>query len=700
MWVLLQRSAVQREEEYFGERIAEAQAAIRVRITHYVDALHGSASFYTASQNVDREEWRIYAESLQVEARYPGINGLGVILVVRPDGIAAWKDRVRMNGEPDPTIVPFPATTDAPADETKYLITLVEGNASARAPIGRNIATDPSRRRAAELARDSGQAQINQRIPGSRDTQRRSGLLMYVPLYTQGAKIDTVEERRAAHIGWVYAQVFPDIFLDGVLGPMGKTLRLHFFEAGAVDRERLLYAADGMNDDPLPSFERITEMVLTGQPFQLGWQRGQKFPAPDRSSAAWVAASLAMATLLLAGLITSLQTVGRRSHAIAAARTAELAASEERFRHAFEFTGIGMALVALDGRWLRVNKSLCEIVGYSEAKLLQKTFQNITHPEDLTADLALMNELIAGQRRFYQLEKRLIHREGHAVWIRLTTSLVRDEAGAPLHVIDQIEDVTERKRLENTIATARDEAMEDSRTKSEFLAGMIDEIKTPTNNVIAVTRSLVSTPLTSEQSAYVRALADSGNSLLTVSNDILDYARIDSGQIELELAPFDLRACVDEALELFAERARQKQIKLEATVAAQVPSYATGDAKRLRQILVNLLNNALKCTDRGEVRINLTAEALDAASGRQRLKFAVRDTGVGVSPEDVERLFKSFSQVDTSARRLGGTGLGLAISKRLAEMMEGTMWVQSESTRGTTFHFTVVVEPRKSPADV
>ena len=697
MFVLLHRSAVQREEEFFRERVAEAQSAIRVRMTHYIDALHGGISFLAASKSVDVDEWRVYAESLQLRARYPGINGLGVILVVPADGVDAWKARVRISGQPEPVVRPFPTTQDGPADDIKYLITFVEGAFVDRPPIGRNIATEPSRRRAAEIARDTGQPQINHRIPGSRDTQRRSGLLLYAPLYEKGAKLDTVADRRAAHLGWVYAQVFPDIFLDGVLGSMGKTLRLHFFESGDLSREKLLYASDGDGDGLLPDFERITEETLAGQSFELGWQRGPKFPPPDKSPALWVAGSLATATLLLAGLIASLQSVGRRANAIAAVRTAELAANEERFRHAFESAGIGMALVALDGRWLRVNKSLCEIVGYSEAKLLQKTSQDITHPEDVAADLTSMHELTEGRRRFYQLEKRYIHREGHAVWIRLTASLARDAHGAPVHVIAQVEDITDRKRLEGNLASARDQALEASRHKSEFLATMIDEIRTPTNDVIGVTRLLRDTPLTPAQAGYVRTVEASGDSLLTISNDILDYSKIDAGEIELEVAPFDLRACVDEAVALFAERARLKQIKLEATVAARVPSHAAGDAKRLRQILENLLNNAVKFVDVGEVRVNLTAEALDATTGRQRLKFAVRDTGVGIAADNMDRVLESFTPVDASKRQLGGNGLGLAISKRLAELMGGTMWVQREPGRGSTFHFTVVVEPREAP---
>ncbi len=693
MFVFLHRAAAQREAQFFSERVAEAEAAIRVRISHYIDALRGGTSFVAAMRTLDREEWREYTESLQLRTRYPGINGLGIMLAVPAQEVDAWKARVRVVGEPEPEIRPFPNMREASPDDIKYLISYQEGNSDQPAPIGRNIATEPSRRQAAERARDTGEPQINRRIPGSRDTQRRAGLLLYVPLYAKGARLESVEDRRAALMGWVFAQLYPEVFLEGVLGPMGKVLRLHFFEAGGISPDTLLYASEGDDGNGLPEFQRVTTMELAGQPFQLGWQRGTGFPAAEQSPPYWVAGSMAVATLFLAGLVASLQLVGRRANAIAAARTRELAASEERFRQAFEAAGIGMAIVGLDGLFLRVNQSLCEIVGYSAPKLLQKRFQDVTHPEDLNADLALLGDLIADRKRYYQLEKRYIHHEGHTVWVRLTASLVRDEQGAPLHCIAQIEDITGRRRLEGNLASARDEALESARIKSEFLATMTDEIRAPINEVVTAARLLHVTSLTSAQSSILRTIETAGESLHTVSNDIMDYSKIVTDQIDLASARFDLRQCVNATLALFAERAQRKGIRLEASVAERVPTHVAADAKRLQQILVNLLSNAIKLTDAGEIRVSLTAEALDAATGRQRLKFAVRDTGAGMPADRIERLFKSFSPVDASTRQLGGTGLGLAISSRLAELMGGTMWVQSEPGRGSTFHFTVLVEP-------
>ncbi len=382
-----------------------------------------------------------------------------------------------------------------------------------------------------------------------------------------------------------------------------------------------------------------------------------------------------------------------------AERTAALAASEERFRQAFDFAGTGMAIVALDGRWVRVNKSICEIVGYSAAELLQKTFQDITHPDDLEADLANVRALIAGALRFYQMEKRYLHRNGHIVWVRLTVSLVRDAAERPVHFVSQIEDITEHKRLEQNLAGARDQALEASRLKSEFLATMSHEIRTPMNGVIGMTALLRDTPLTPVQADYVRTIETSGESLLTIINDILDYSKIEAGRIELEVSPFDLRHCITDALDLFSARAHEKQIELTYVIGPGVPAHVLGDATRLRQILVNLLGNAIKFTEKGQVTVTVDLAPRHDDGARQRLKFAVRDTGIGIPADGMDRLFKSFSQVDASTtRRFGGTGLGLAISQRLAELMGGDIWAESREGHGSTFHFTVLVDPDQERA--
>ena len=282
-------------------------------------------------------------------------------------------------------------------------------------------------------------------------------------------------------------------------------------------------------------------------------------------------------------------------------------------------------------------------------------------------------------------------------------SLLRARLRSGVNLKRRLEEATSRHQ---ELTEACRSADANSRAKSDFLAAMSHEIRTPMNGVIAMTGLMMESPLTSDQRSYLDTIHSSSESLLKIINDILDFSKIEAGKMELERRPFDLRVCIEESLDLLASKTMDKPVDLGYEVNERIPALIEGDAQRLRQVLVNLLGNAIKFTERGDVFVKVQKLLPSGGENENDLKlhFAVHDSGIGISPDRLAKLFRPFSQADVStARQYGGTGLGLAISRRLVELMGGKMWAESVAGEGSTFHFTMQVtvpEGSKPPAHV
>jgi two-component system sensor histidine kinase/response regulator len=374
-------------------------------------------------------------------------------------------------------------------------------------------------------------------------------------------------------------------------------------------------------------------------------------------------------------IVSLVRDVTAREHIAAALRR-----SEARFRGIFASAGAGIALCDLDGRHLQINPTYAALVGRDADALAALTVVDVVHPADAEAARAAM-AVLAGGAVSAGCEARC---PGAEAWVHLTLSVQRDDDGRPAHLIAVMQDISERKRLEEQLRRATAAAEAANRAKDEFLANVSHEIRTPMNAILGMTELVLDTPLGDGQRQALGTARSAAESLLGTINDLLDFSKIEAGKLGLDAAAFALRATVGDTLRALAVRAHRKGLELVCSVAPSVPDALIGDAGRLRQVLINLVGNAIKFTDQGHVLVEI-----DRGGDDGMLRCAVRDTGVGIPRDRQASIFRAFEQEDASTtRRHGGTGLGLTIAARLIGLMDGTLAVDSAPGQGSTFTFT------------
>jgi PAS domain S-box-containing protein len=507
------------------------------------------------------------------------------------------------------------------------------------------------------------------------------------------------------------------VFLSSDLGEFDQLLRLYstlfalivlslslgaFFLAARMQRAI---------SDPILQLAQTARKVTTARDYSLRAARG----ANDETG------------ILIDGFNAMLTEIQRRDRDLQAARdelelrvdqrTAELRQeisvrkeaeaalreSEQRTRLLLDSTGEAIYGLDLQGRCTFLNRAALRLLGYSDvSELLGRNLHDLSHhtradgsPYPLS-DCPIAETLRAGEAH---------HSDVEVMWRSDGTSFPAEYWSYPIerngHIVGAVItliDITARRAAQQAMLAAKEAAESANRAKSEFLANMSHEIRTPMNGIIGMTELALDTPLNQEQKEYLQLVRSSADSLLRVINDVLDFSKIEAGRLDLDQADFDLRDAVSHTLKTLAVRAHKKGLELYSRIAPDVPQMLLGDADRVRQIIVNLVGNAIKFTQKGSIVVDVRRDEASEEADPFRLHFIVRDTGIGIPVEKQQVVFEAFSQVDGSTtRRYGGTGLGLTITKRLVEMMGGKVWVESQLGEGSTFHFTLqLASPEKN----
>lgn len=541
-WNLYDAGLRERAFLIYQDRTAEIVSRVIGRMRDIEAVLRGGAGLWNASNTVNRDEWRRYVATLRLGENFPGIQGVGFSLWLAPAEKEEHVRAIRAEGFPEYNIRP---AGDRPVyTSILYLEPFDWRNQRA---FGYDMFSEPVRRAAMDQAKDSGETHIAAPVILVQETERevQNGMLMYVPIYRQGLPTETVAERRQALLGFAYSPFRIKDFMDRALGQMPADIALDLYAADREQADDLLFAslqAEGIGLPP--DFAPHHQSRIAVEAYGRTWVfRFKTLPAFAQAMSAGPSHAILAGGLLVSLLLAAIAFILLAGWRRVLANAQAMAESEARFKGAFEHAAIGMALVSPAGAWLKVNPSLCAMLGYAEEELLAMTFQEVTHPDDLASDLSQSHRLLAGEIDSFVMEKRFFRKTAEVIWGRIAISLVRDGGGTPLYFVAQTENIDERKRAEEALVVAREQAEAGKRAKALFLANMSHEVRTPLNAIQGFAQILGRDPeLNPSQRASLATIVRNGDHLLGLISNILAIARDEGDQMTRPPTPADLAA--------------------------------------------------------------------------------------------------------------------------------------------------------------
>jgi PAS domain S-box-containing protein len=692
-WALVDADTERRTRERFADAADTVRERLAARLASYESLLRSGAALFDASASVEREEWHAFVRAIDLEHQYPGLLGLGYARYI-PAASAAAEEAALQHEYPSFHIWP-------PGQRRAYVpVTYLEPqNDRNRAAIGYDMLQEPVRQRALQAAIQNGRLSASGPVTLVQEITRdkQFGFLMYNPVYTGAARS---AQELGPPSGFVYSPFRMRDLIAGVFGDSLQQVRLDILDSTA--NGKLMYESASGNG-PAHSYLALTSIQSVtvgdnGHQWVLRIRPTAAFDGTvDRGKSHLVLALGTLVSLLFYGVSLNLVKARQLAQVDVVRSAASLEQSEARFRLLTENIA-NHAIVLLDpaGTIATWNAGAARLFGYADSEIIGRPMASLIGPDPSAAHAAratLDTALQAGQ--FEELGERT-RRDGSAFLALTQLFPVLGKNGECIGYAMILRDVTREKAAERELNEAKTQAEAASAAKSLFVANMSHELRTPMNAVLGAVQLLDRTRLSAEQAGFVQMISVAGKSLLAVLNDVLDFSKIEAGKLDVAQEPFYIDEVVDALASVMAIHAGDKGLAVAIAVAPDVPDSLVGDAMRLQQVMLNLIGNAIKFSERGSVTVSIATTP--GPGGKPWLRCEVADTGIGIAPEQVERLFVPFNQGDSSmARRFGGTGLGLALSRRLAALMGGALDVRSTLGAGSTFGLQLPLYPAALP---
>ncbi|MBF0423363.1 MAG: CHASE domain-containing protein [Magnetococcales bacterium] len=651
------------------------------------------SGLFTTSDTISTTEWNRFLDAMDWERRYPGLQEIAFVVPVTEEERDRFERRMQFPFSPyfrieseekrdDYFVVTFHRALDPNQEFYKA---------------GTDLGSEKGRREAAKQSRDWGRSAFAPPILRQVDGEVRWELIYLYPVYRPGRSLTNVKERRSAFFGWIVTVYDARKLFKSLYGSFHVDLRAEVFDGLIISANAKMYDTHPEMSEERSSLEWVRLMQSTAG--QGGWTI-RFSPSPvflvNYQSRASTAIPVAGFVISVAIALSYWILISSRERAMDEALqiTRRLGVSEERFMRIVLYAPIPVLIhSAVDGRIIQANQPWLELSGMQrDQKLTLKDWVDQMCPTEKHQEVMELlgppfssdNPLKEGEMTLHPMDG------GPRVWMVRSRPLDQTVVEGGM-ILSMGMDITDLKATELSLVQAKREAEAANLAKSEFLATMSHEIRTPMNAIVGMAEVLEETPLTQEQREYVAIFRRAGDNLLELINDILDLSKVEAGRLELDRVPFSLKDLLRRIMDIMIHRARERELVLNLEVDDETPDWLTGDPKRLRQVLINLIGNAIKFTHEGSVSIRVEKDRGSQEPGA--LRFSVADTGIGIAADKVEGIFESFTQADTSTtREYGGTGLGLAITRKLVHLMRGDIDVTSEVGKGSVFCFTAILD--------